>query len=234
MKIKQAMRYQLQGFMRSARTFYIVIAAIFIGMLLLNRFVTSGTGSVSGMESATIIFLFVMGLNSFKQDFRLFLQNGISRNTLLVSFAASALSVSVCMAVIDGFFPLLFGNSLHYESFYVSLYGLKGYTTGFSSIAWSALMYLFAMCVGFLITTLYYRMNKPLKVLVSVGVPLLFFVVLPIVEGYYPSIRVYETIGRFINWGLGRERAYVFLPVCSAVLLGFSYLLIRNATIKEG
>lgn len=242
MKIKQATRYQLQGFMKASAIYYAIVITFQLLALLIIHLTDTNT-NISGLEISSSIFLFVMGLNAFKSQFTLFLQNGISRRTLFFSALATFLLVSFVFALLDALYPLLFSGSFGHDSLYSSIY-LRSQSLSLMGILWMALLNMIALCGGFFISTLYYRLNRLSKTLVSVMVPLLLFVVIPIVEATIPTFHFYSTIFQFVNWCLGFEigglsiqinhvRPLLCFATFSAALSGLSFLLIRRATLRE-
>lgn len=243
MKTKEATRYMLQDSLKSCIIFYGVIAFIIIVSLIIKYALGVVDMGTSGMGSATFIFLFVVGLNSFKSQFTLFLQNGISRRTMLVGFVLSSLIVALGMGLIDSLYPLALRGVLGFETTYQMMYSAG---TGFGAFAmgliWNVLAYFTALCFGFLVTTLYYRMNKALKLIVSIGVPVLLFVALPLLEVLVPSINIMSRLMNALTWMLGFDlstgavypaRSFGSFCVLSAAFTGLSYLLIRRATVKS-
>ena len=244
MKLKQAMRYKLHEYSRSSLVFYIVIAALFIVTLIVRAALNVRHLTINGMESASMIFVFVLGLNSFKSEFGLFTQSGISRNTPWVNFLVCALLVSVVMALLYSLFPVLFGHSLGFSSTFNGMYRtFQKETFTFVGLVWNIMSHFSLMCVGFFITTLYYRMNKALKVIVSVGVPALFFVVLPVVEVFVPSFNLFTSLIKFYTWAMGLSfltgggpvpwRPVGPTAVLSSVPSRLGFLPTRRATSKQ-
>ncbi len=240
MKIKQALRYQLKDCKNGMIIFYIVIASIFAITLILNALLQESDTNMSGMEMGSFVFLFVLGLNGFKSSFRLFLQNGLSRKTLLVGFVLNALCISFLMSIIDGLLPLIFSGNLLYTPLYKNLYNKLDLVR----IPWCMAAYFASMCCGFFLSSLYYRMNTWLKVLFSVGVPVLFFMVFPIMETFIPSFTLFTSLIKGYSWVLGKEAnawtvgfhtirsTFSFLGI-GVIAMGMSYLLVRRATLKD-
>ena len=145
----------------------------------------AGEGKVSSVNGASVIFLFVCGLNAFKEDFCFFLQNGVSRKTQFSATCIAFLPVALLMAVVDSLMTALFSTLFSYEGILGLIYG-RAMETGFTGfllqIGWLFCLYLFALLLGYLITTLYYRMDSKRKVLVSVSVPVLLVLVLPLID----------------------------------------------------
>lgn len=245
MKLKQSMRYHLREFYRASMVYYIVIAVLIVLMFILKAALRSNSVNMTGMDSSTVIFLFVLGLNAFKSPFGLFLQSGISRRTLWVDVVLSSVIVAVSLAVVDNLLPFLFRDSLNYSTSFMNTYQGGGrFTFSFLGLSWTALINLFAMMFGFFLTTLFYRMNKPLKVLVSVGVPLVFFVLMPMAEVFIPSFNFLTWLLDAYTWCMGISffgiygevapmRALATLGIGSVVMMGLSYLLVFRAKLKE-
>lgn len=266
MKLKAAVRYYLNDFKRPVIIFYGVVVALFLIQLLIATLLHSDSASSGGMESASTIFLFVVGLNAFKTQFRLFLQNGLSRKTLFTGFAAGLVLLAAAMTLIDLAFGWFRGLFVSYESMYMERFGsLYADGSSFKALAegllWSFLAYVTAGMTGFLITSLYYRMNKALKLAVSIGVPALVFIVIPLIDGLYTNGAISAFFINVIAFALGYNvtvsfsdgligvftqfagfengiplapyRAVLFSVLCTAVTGALSFLLIRRATVKD-
>lgn len=247
MKVLHAWRYQTREFLRSAGIFYLVMVLVSLVSLILTTLLTDGqSGGQTSVEGSSLVFVFVLGLNGFKNPFRLYVQNGISRVTHFIGFVLTSLGLVLCVVAVDSLFPLVFRGA-HYVSLYDMIYDFTGFLTGetakltVTGLLWNAGIHLALMCTGFFLTTLYYRMNKPMKLLVSIGVPGLLLVVLPLLETLIPSFHVMSSTMRFFGRALGISmtnpqplRAVGSFGIWSAAMLGCSFLLMRRATLKEG
>ncbi|MDF2567297.1 MAG: hypothetical protein K0R90_753 [Oscillospiraceae bacterium] len=243
MNIKAALKYQLHDAKRALMVYYIVIYSLFIFLVIMQKMFPEG-GS-SGMENASIIFIFIAGLNSFKQTFKMFLQNSISRKTLFVSSLLSIFPIAGFMALMDSINAVIFSKIITYESFFEQLYG-GGYATNTNDFRLIAEGFLFSICMysafmllGYVISILYYRMNKGPKVAVSLGVPGFFLVLLPIIDTNLKDINILKNIWDFILFILGMKNGFnPYYPIvtCGIVfvlLSGISFLLTRKAVIKN-
>lgn len=241
MKVKQGISYHLHVFLRSSVVFYGIESFVYIMLGILSAIFLSGDMSSNGMESATFIFVFIMGLNAFKSQFRMFLQNGLSRKTLLMSFAISALALAIGTTMINQLLSWVFSFFMDCQPTFNDLYRYEsGNAVTLTGLTWTASMSLVLTCIGFFITTLYYRMNLFGKLAVSIGVPALLFVILPIVESLYPTLNFFSMIINAFVWimGFGNGtlnpiRAIACFIVGSGLVLSFSYLLMRRATVKD-
>ena len=266
MKLKAAVRYYLNDFKKPVIIFYGVLLALFGIQLLLATLLKLRDPSSGGMESATAIFAFVVGLNAFKAPFRLFLQNGLSRKTLYTGFIAGVLLLAAAMTILDQAFGWFRGIFVPYTSSYMerfgSLYKNGGELRGFfDGLLWSFLSYASAAMTGLMIGSLFYRMNKALKLVVSIGVPALFIIIIPLIDSLFthgaitaflinvvafafgygvtmrPSTGLFGLLFQFADFEKGIPvfpyRAILFSVISIAVTGVFSFFLIRRATVKE-
>lgn len=246
MRIKSAYKYQLLELRKPVLIFYIVVAALLVLAAIL-QILLKPYGYVSfsgGFGGATIIFLFVCGLNAFRQQFHMFLANGISRRTMFVSSVAAFGTISIGMALIDGVMGLIMSAIMHNSADFAAWYGISaGMSSAFSSVVdsfvWAVFCYMAAAMAGLFITTAYYRMNKPLKLIVSIGVPVLLIIVLPILDASLFNGAITLAVGRFISavtslLGEGNPYSTVLANVFSILISGgLAWLLMRRATVKS-
>jgi hypothetical protein len=193
---------------------------------------------------ASTIFLFVVGLNSFKQNYLFLSANGITRKAQFYGFLITSLLVALVMSIIDTSYGSILSEFVNYKSMFYQTY--EGGVTGLSkplitlmSFVWNAALYLLALTLGYFITTLYYRMSKILKIIVSIGVPALFFTILPIIDSIVTGGKIYRWIGELLLSMAGTRNGYnpliavVSLVMGSVVLVGLAFLLVRRAPVKE-
>lgn len=244
MKIKQGTAYYLHDFTKTLLIFYSIIVSLVLLTLLLNS-IFVGHASFGGLELSASISLFVFGLNAFKPNLRMFLQSGTSRRTLWCSFCIAAVGVALSVGLINSLFPVVFRQTVGYESTFDLLYltyasSIQGYSL--LRTLWCSMGYMSFLFLGFFLSTLYYRMNTLLKVIVSVGVPALVFVVMPIAEVYFSWFHGFTSLLRFTSWAMGLIltegksipwRGVGSMAVFSAVMAGLSFLLIRRAPLKD-
>ncbi len=250
MNIKGATKYQINEYIKNIKVFYLVVilVIVFFGILSSVNASTNFT-SVGGIESATIIFLFILGLNSFKETFLMMLQNGITRKTMFIGRLITILAASVFMAVTDRFVVNVAGlfNDLN-ERFYMSaiydeffagrVESLHLLVMNLEAILITIGIYAAAMVVGYLITCAYYRMNKTLKIAVSIGAPVTVMILLPVLDAAVFDGKVSVALGRFFGFILGVKTGnpYNLLITCVLVIIvgmGITWLLIRKSVEKS-
>lgn len=242
--MSSAVKYQLAQVKKPILYFY---AIVFAQLLLLTVFAAKSSLTVEGTvingnDFATMIFIFVLGLNSFKENFFMFMQNSRSRKTLFLSYLASLAPVCGVMAVIDNCLGIAGDKLGLFKTLYLSAFrDFAGsmLLTLLIGILWSFCIYLFWALSGYLITNFYYRAGKGLKILVSVGVPGFLFVGLPLIDTHLTN----GVIGKFLSDFLllatgithGRNPFYpiLFALLFGAVFAACSYLLARRSIVKE-
>ena len=213
MNLKVSVKYQLDEYKRPVIIFYIIVllvCTVSLAAIMPADDSAAVKGRFGGMEIATIIFLFIAGMNSFRDAFRLFMQNSISRKTLFAGRLVCVSIVSSAMALIDTAVNLT-GNmvlssvssAFIYQSLFTIIYG-TGYNVqtanpqlAAGSLLFAVAFYLAASMFGYFITVLYYRLNKGGKIAVSVGVPAVVFVALPLVDAFVLNNTINEFFKSF-------------------------------------
>ncbi len=237
MKLKQATLYRLNESKLPLMIFYLALGGSLLLSYTITLFFTAEEVTISGMEMSSLVFIFCMGLNAFKPFLKMFLQNGISRLTLYVSAIVSLLILSLLCALIDNLLTIVLSGQMNYRGLFGTIYQHHF----IKDLLWTCTCYFMFSGLGFLITNLYYRMNKILKVLVSVSIPLLLFVGLPIFVVFSPSFNLWRIIWDFFLAAMGINlAANTFNPMIAigsftlgaVILFALSYPLVRRATIK--
>lgn len=255
MSIKSSFIYQMADHKKAVIIYYFIVIAVFTALL-----VSIGTSKISigtehggmrlgGLEIASAIFLFVAGLCGFKENFLMLQQNGISRKALFKSRLLVSLLISAGMAVADSilfiiirWFCTLAKKGLDFESLFEQIYREKAAamnpaTLYFASLLFEFLLCLFLFAAGYFITIMFYRLDKKGKVAVGAGVPIFLNIALPVFDNYIAGGRIGRAIIGFVNFAFGITEcaplnAYVMCTLLFAVLSGFSWLMIRRATVK--
>ena len=253
MNLRASLKYQLYDCKKPVLIFYLVISALLVLIFTAHRLFIdyySGTTSMNGLEFGTAIFIFIVGLNSFKETFRMFLQNGVSRRTLFISQILAGLTVSAVITVISTLFVVI-GKLLASGSdrfFFYSLIEMI-YTDRYAaeiinmqmlleSLPFFTIMLATALMAGYFITVLYYRLNKGGKIAVSVGVPVFLFILLPIFDTVFGGLSIFTV---YLKVLLSVSDFYLINPYCGMLIYalifvlfsGLSWLLMRKAVAKN-
>lgn len=243
--MKASIAYHLSGMKKPLIIYYsTVLTLLVLSQISLNLFFglsVNGT-MINGIELASMIFIFVVGLNIFKESFLMLIQNGRTRKSVFLSFIYSILPVCGLMALIDSSLAVI-GQHFHsYQSLFYQIYGAR-FTVCLqafgASFLWSAAMYLSACITGYLITTSYYRMNKSAKLLVSIGIPVFLVVVLPILDASLTRGAIGRTILDMLLFVTGAKASFNplypigFAALYSLAISACSFLLVQRAIIKD-
>ena len=259
MKLKSTVKYQIIDMEKPVCIFYFVMfcilvfgfvasGAIFAASVNMVSF-TSGSG-VSGMELATVIFLFVCGLNSFKEFFRFFMQNGISRKIIFASRLMTILAVCTGMAVIDKGILLLgkyiasISGRIFYTGLFEMIYEVRAANIStlhmnIDGFFLNLCLYLAAMTIGYFITIAFYRMNKISKISVAFGVPVVLLNGLQILDAALLHGAVLRALANAATFAFGFQNGgnpyfgMVTLLLIATVFSCLSWLMVRRAVVKD-
>lgn len=255
MKLKPVMKYQLHLNFQIFRIMYLVIYVITFATIA-GRYFSNTGGNVSGMEFATIITIFVTGLTTFKDSFRFFTSSGVSRKSFFLGLLSSFGITALATALIDCINMVIFSLFLNYGSAYLAICdpsyvgiqmkieGTNGilnkiiYTPEIllKSFLWCAMAYFAVAMIGLFITMLYYRMNRTQKILVSVGVPSFFFILLPILNQYAAGGWIGKVFISLFHWWIAcsaNPAADIATRLAlAAIFVGVTYCMVRKADVK--
>lgn len=207
----------------------IAIGIFYLCLMLLTAVLSIFDGSSSGFETASAIFVFVVGLNSFKSSFQFLQFLGVTRKSFLAGSLLALLAVAVGMSIVDTLIGELFAQLHPYTPMFVEFYGMEDFLAQF---AWETVMLAMAAFVGFFITMLYYRCNKVMKIVISLSPVYLSLIsnVLPVEA----QQSIWEVFGFLSGLRSGAGLWGNVLGMLVTVLLssGLCFLLIRRAPVK--
>lgn len=256
MNTKVSYRYQLSTHIKPIAIFYLIVFCInaFLFTASIINLTAAGddsiTGSISGMEFASTIFIFVASLNSFREEFSMLMQNGVSRKSLFTGRILTALSVALGMSVIDtliSFICKAAANLTEGRIGYYSLfemvyndYAIANSTllTKISSFAFNTSLYLLATAVGYIITIIFYRLGKNGKLALSIGTPVGLFVILPTIDSTITKGKIFSALFNILNtaFGVSAQRplnALITSSLTFIILSALGWLLIRRSYVKD-
>lgn len=211
MNLKHSYQYRLQTARKAVLIYYLVVVILCTINLILTKVTEQGQSFFNGIEASSIFFLFVLGLNTFKEDFYMLLQNGVSRKSTFLSILLYLGTLCGIMAAADMLLSVILANSGSYNMLFTSIYyGLvnnraplpNGISQYLCSFIWSLSFYFFASSLGLLITLFYYKAGKILRLVVSISVPAFWLIILPAIDlalapAGSQSFGIFDTIGRF-------------------------------------
>lgn len=247
MNILASYRYQMKDHKNAVLVYYLIIFFIYIvaeGILFIVSPATEAESSMNGNEITSLIFLFVVGLCTFKETFLFSLQNGICRKTLFWAKLLTMVSIAALISVADAVVllinrgcSLLANSQLTAYSLYGALYGApNGHSIKmlFPNFFIEFFLALAVMAVGYFITILFYRLNKMGKILVGAGIPVLWCIVLPLLDIRFFHMSISKAAGRLMVFAAERpshlivSSILIFVVFCAA-----AFLLMRRAVVKR-
>lgn len=233
------------------------LKSIIIYYCILITFVTSITflsgdgGNTSGIEFATMIFLFVLGLNSFKENFYFAQANNISRVDYFKSLSITILPIALGMSIIDVILNRIYNifsvGPMIYDMGYgdfPSIYNILNKELWIQSnnvqiiirtVTFLFAFYIAAFAIGLLITMIFNKSNKTMKILMFI-IPIAIQVILANVAFNSPEFAKKTEV--FFNniLGLNTKNSYmaVITFICLFIIsMSFVYMLVSRAVVKR-
>lgn len=226
-------KYQIYDFTKAVIIFYSIIISI---SLLTIGLIPKSLENVSfgSMEIATVIFLFIAGLNCFKSNFKFMLANSVSRRKFYFGNIFALISVSAFMALLDSILNIVLELNIPYEGVVMQLYKNDSFVAGF---LWIFGLYTLFVCLGWFITMLYYSCNKLMKTVISI-VPVLLIALFQYIDWISRGL-VNKAVRGFLDKAMGfayNNNVYVgaiSLFIGAAAIALICFLPIRNAIAKD-
>lgn len=251
MNIKKVVKYQIMDSRMAIPIFYLAVLCILaLGIVSVTN-IGGESSMVGGLETAMIIFLFIVGMNSFRETFRMMMQNGVTRRTMFKGFILTSLIIAAGMSMINEILMLLGRTLASLEEGFIfmgsfeQIYGPRyvGNQGGLQMAAEGMLLLICTsvavMMFGYFITVMYYRLNKSGKIIVSISVPLLLIVILPIADWRLTGGAINRGFGRLTVYAMGLHNGYnpywgiVSSLIIFALFTGLSWMLVRKAVVKD-
>jgi hypothetical protein len=241
-------KYNIKSSLKSIMIYYSIIITITISIAIMSK--SSGGGiEAHGIEISSVIFLFVLGLNSFKENFYFAEANNISRVDYFIAIAIAIMTIGLAMSVIDVIINrvdnLFVVNTTLYDMSYNNIFQGPLNTEGWiqsnsigtllGTVTFLFAFYISAFVVGLLITLIYYKCNKTMKILVSLS-PIAIMAIFSKLSYNDPEFG--QKVAEFIDniLGISTKNSYtaVLTFICLFLItMGFVYLLLRKAEVKR-
>ena len=254
MSFSKSLKYGVLSNKKPVGIFYLVVVSLYLLFIITSLFAREGANaSISGMDMASLVFLFVFGITSFKENFYMLLQNGVSRKNMFLGTVGSILIVSVFVAFVDVVLAMLLNlvpeTNFTTSTIFEQLYAAAQYRESselalyFHNFMWNSMMKFAFGCVGLFIGCGYYKMNGVQKTLVSCGIPVFFFLVLPLIDLIFPRFdvltKLLDAIMFFFGFTdgtfFGGANSYLCVLCClglAAVASAVTFLMLRKTSVK--
>lgn len=250
MNLKSSYKYQLFDYKKGVMIFYIIILWVYI-MMCVTMIKASNVngiekGTFGGMDMATAIFLFICGLCSFKENFLMLSQNGVSRKTIFKGRVMVTITIAVAMALIDNVIYWIFRaisstytSNIECTSLFVQIYPervhkVSSFLLHAENLLFDIVIYLGAFFIGYFITIMFYRLSKAGKAIAGAGVPVFFIVVLPIIDSTLTGGRICKLLQSLVILTMGTFGKFIIsFIVISAAFAALSWALMRKAPVRQ-
>ncbi len=182
MRTKKSFKYQFQEVWQSIGMLYLVQIGMRLLALLIASKIGGGYVTMNGMNMMSAMFMLIIGMCSFTESFQFLLQNGVSRKQILAGkmlvFAAGAGMCGVAdtlLATVDqklnGWGNIKFGGEilpLFYPEF---LEQASSVVRAIVSVALLSVVYALFAGAGYMVSIIWYRLNKIGRIIFAFGVP---------------------------------------------------------------
>lgn len=236
-KLKSAITYGCLTKIRPLLIFYLVEYGLFA---LVTAVVVLCTGNfmpnTSGAEMSSAVCVGILGALSFREDFKVFLQNGFTRGYIFLSTFCSFLLMSAAMALID----TLLGNVLHHFINYITIFGtVYGYGDLFFNWLLLTFMYVMFCSILYLSSLVINKVGKTTSLLIGVGIAGVILLIAALFRFVF-SPELVGMIGRFVMNAFGFMNdgtVELIFPILTFLSIGAvfglgSYALIRYTELK--
>lgn len=238
-KLKSAILYGCSTIFIAICIFYLIQYAV-VGFITLMIGLSMGTFENVGtncLEIDSIVFVGIVGVLSFKEDFRMLIQNGFTRKYIFVANFSMFCFIAGTMALID----TVVGNVIHYfNDNYFSLYGgIYGYGNLFMNWLWLFLVYVLVCCLLYLVILIINKVGKNVSIYLGCcvgGIVLLLIALFRYVFSAEITSNILEFLIKVIGFMTDGTINYLF-PVLTLLLLivilgSGSYAVIRRTELK--
>lgn len=237
-KLKSAVLYEYLTKVRAIGIFYLIQYSIVALIFAIVAICTEGkeTGS-NALEFSSVVFVSVIGVLGYKEDFKALLQNGYTRKYIFGATVCMFTLLAGTLALID----TIIGNSLHYfNDNYFTLYGgIYGYGNVFANWLWLTALYLMFCSLFYLAVLVINRVGKTVSLLIGVVVCSIILLVIALFQFVFPDelvSKTWEFMMKAMGF-MGDGTTNLFFPVLSFLVIGVvfgigSYAVIRRTELR--
>jgi len=251
MKSFKLVKYNIKSSIKSIIIYYSIFITVLISIsiLIVNKSSGAGVGS-AGIEFSSMIFLFVIGLNSFKENFYFTQANNIPRIDYFKSQAITILPIALGMSMLDVIINRIYNIFVACPTIYDMAYGGSSYSvenveawtqsnsieTLIGTVTFLFAFYITVFAIGLLITMIFYKCNKTMRIIVVLS-PLFLQVILARIAYNFPNVS--DKVTSFIDSLLGISTKNSYMSVITFICLFiismcFVYMLVRRVVVKRG
>ncbi|MDR5659048.1 hypothetical protein RH915_06060 [Serpentinicella sp. ANB-PHB4] len=226
-------KYHFRDFRKAIMIFYAIILTL--GLFMGYATNQNPNSSFSGFGGITVIFLFILALNSFKPNFKFMLANNISRRRQFWGYMLTIATLSFMITIVEVILNNFFMRIGNYHSMFYQIFQENHV---FKDLVWTFSYFSFAIALGLVVTMIYYRCNKMMQFVVSLVPVFLIFMQIMIHRitngrGLDSINNILRIIGEVHSALGGYTFSVVSFLLGTILLCGACFLLIRKMPIKE-
>lgn len=236
--MKSVVKYMAQNMLYAVGIYYIVLIALQVLNLIIGHFAQGTVTVVGDLTFISGTFAFVLGLVSFKSNFRFMQGNGVTRRDFWLGSLLSLVLIALCLTVLDTVYSMIWipGETLGLTSILTQVVtGEASQHNAFSAMPLYFASLLLSAMAGYFITCMYYRLNKLGKWLVSLT-PVYVFIIASFIAGRVQAGAVMGFAEGMVNFlraiGLLSGNPLIMaipFAVLAALFGALSYLFVRRA-----
>lgn len=242
-KTKAVYKYNITTSARPLGIYYFIVLMIIISFAII-ALISSGNTHVSGIEFATVIFLLVLALADFRENFEALNQYGLSRKSIYVGKVLAFGSLALAAAFIDRLLVIAVEKiTSPMENFLFGSFFTTMYETSFAKLNfWSenllALLlsfsaYLALLSSGTFISAVFYRSNRIGKIAIAAGIPIFIFVAVPVIGAYIYTSKLAKVFTKLLEISLSTPARASVSFLLGAIILGvITYPIVMRTTLK--
>lgn len=184
MKLKTLIKYEMWTSIKPVCIYYVIVYTIFSALCFIASLVNgNGYLTMSGVETSGFIYLGILGLLGFQEDFKILIQNGFSRKYIWYAALSMFVIISFLMALIDTTMASLLSRMVDFKSLFQIIYGHD--FSFFIQWAWLFIVNLSVAFISYMAALLcnhigakkfWYSMLILFVVIVLMGIPFLIYI----------------------------------------------------------
>lgn len=251
MNILTSYKFQVKSHIRPMIVFFSIIAALDLLTIVTALLETDTENDMvfGGQEFAALIFMFVMGISIFTENFHMLIQNGISRKSMYIGRLATVITVSAVFTIvhliIDKLFQIITITNSQFmatsisEIFYKNYYADAGFATKiFTEFVWLFSFFVALTSVGYFISTLMYRLSKYGKLLFWGSMWAVLMLVLPFLDFMFFNGELFNILFNFVPvvTGVSCGNPFIMSVSCGVVFAVFSaitWIILCRLPVKK-
>lgn len=239
-KLQTAIRYQCSTSVRYIWIFYTIMLSIVAVVFITLKLCLGNDENInmSALENSSIIYIGILGIMGFTEDFKMLMQSGFTRKYIFISTISMFIFMAAVLALIDtaigSVMPLMLPE---YRNIFGAIYGYKNQYL----LNWVMLFltYTFVSSLTYFFVVLYNKIGKIFFIAFMVALGIILGFIIPLFFVYVIPANVIDNIFTFLVRiaGFTSNGINYFYPIISLIIAsgffgGITYLILRRTELK--